>query len=71
VKFSQDSSRGRVRLWYDGRRQTVNGGRPFATLANGNGAYVKLGLYRSGDLPRAALHHDEFRIGRTRASVER
>lgn len=70
VRFSRRRDRGSVRLWYDGRRQAVNGGRRFATLANGNGAYVKLGLYRSAGLPRATLYHDDFRIGTTHAGVE-
>lgn len=70
VTFSSRASKGSARLWYDGGRQTVNGGRRFATLANRNGAYVKLGLYRSASLPRAVLHHDGFRIGLTRRSVE-
>lgn len=69
VVFSSRSRRGSARLWYDGRRQAVNGGRGFATLANRNGAYVKIGLYRAAGLPRAVLHHDGFRIGRTRRSV--
>ena len=70
VRFSRRSDRGSVRLFYDRRRQAVNGGRRFATLANRNGAYLKIGLYRSAGLPRATLHHDGLRLGLTRRSVE-
>ena len=71
VVFSARARRGRARLWHDGRRQSVNGGRRFATLANRRGAYLKLGLYRSASLPRASLHHDGLRMGLTRRSVTR
>lgn len=57
VRWSSDPARGFVELWHDGRRVVER--TSLATLIPGYDAYIKQGLYRSGEITeRAVVFHD-------------
>ncbi|WNG30352.1 carbohydrate-binding protein [Cystobacter fuscus] len=59
VKWSSDASVGFVELWLNGQR--VLSKYKYATLYEGDGVYLKLGLYRSDTVkPVGVVYHDGY-----------
>lgn len=68
VLFNPDG-RGWVEVWRDGTRTLPR--TPISSLHSGKESYPKVGYYRGDEIAgTGAVYHRDYRIGRSRASVE-